>query len=195
MICGSTTAMVILHEIYGINDFIREQGQMYYQMGFDVYCPNLLNRTPFLYTQSDVAYQYFREHVGFTIEQTIKPFMQLLQKKYDKVILLGFSAGATIAWRCSEDTPCNGIIACYGSRIRDYLEVSPVCPTLLLFAKHDSFPVLATVQQLQEKANLEVKIFAASHGFFDQYTAHYHQEQAIQAQGWINQFLQKIITS
>lgn len=131
-------AIILLHEIYGVNDFIKKQCQKYQKMGFDIFCPNLLEHTPFLYEESDEAYNYFIQNVGFDKYTEINNLANSLKKQYNKIFLLGFSAGATIAWRCGENSLYSGIIACYGSRIRDYTDLNPVCPTLLLFAKEDS---------------------------------------------------------
>jgi dienelactone hydrolase len=40
----SDTAVVLIHEIYGINSHMRDVGQLLAQYGFDVCCPNLLER-------------------------------------------------------------------------------------------------------------------------------------------------------
>lgn len=37
-------AIIVLHEIYGINNFISTQCLWYEHMGFDVLCPNMIER-------------------------------------------------------------------------------------------------------------------------------------------------------
>jgi dienelactone hydrolase len=187
-------AIIVIHEIYGVNKFIKDQCQKYQDYGYDVYCPDLIGRTPFLYEESEEAYEYFNQNVGFQVYKKINNYVQLLKERYDKVFLMGFSVGATIAWKCCENTLCSGIIACYGSRIREYTDLSPVCPTFLLFAKEDSFDVSATVGKLREKPNLTIMELEAKHGFLDSYSKQYNQEKAKVAKDAILNFMSRTIS-
>jgi dienelactone hydrolase len=137
----SKNAIIVLHEIYGINEFVKDQCQKYMKADYDVFCPNMINRTSFLYEESLKAYNYFTKNIGFEVYKEIIDFVNELKYEYDNVFIIGFSVGATIAWRCCENSLCSGIVACYGSRIRDYTYLNPTCPTLLLIAKEDSYNV------------------------------------------------------
>ena len=181
-------AIILLHEIYGVNDFIKKQCQKYQKMGFDIFCPNLLEHTPFSYEEADEAYNYFIQNIGFDKYTEINSLANNLKKQYNKIFLLGF-----IAWRCCEKSLYSGIIACYGSRIRDYTDLNPVCPTLLLFAKEDSFDVSATVNELQYKKNLSITVFDASHGFIDPYSKYYNDYQRKKVESVITQFINQYI--
>lgn len=97
---------------------------------------------------------------------------------YEKAFIIGFSVGAAIAWRCCENIKCDGIICCYGSRIRDYLQLQPCCPVLLLFAGQDSFDVDKVIDELHGKSNVEIHKVKASHGFMDHYSTYFNREQA-----------------
>ncbi|WKY46239.1 dienelactone hydrolase family protein [Eubacteriaceae bacterium ES2] len=102
---------------------------------------------------------------------------------------MGFSVGATIAWRCSISDFCDGIIGFYGSRIRNYLEIEPVCPTLLLFADQDSFDVDAITTKLGAFQKVRTLSFSAKHGFMDQYSTHFDEKSAIKAKRLVGEFL------
>jgi dienelactone hydrolase len=153
---NSKQAIVVLHEIYGVNQFIKEQWQKFTQAGYDVFCPNMIERASFSYEKSIEAYDFFMKNVGFEVYKEISSFVNKLKDKYDNVFIIGFSVGATIAWRCCENSLCSGIVACYGSRIRDYTDINPICPTLVLFAKEDSFDVHEMACQLHDKQHLSV---------------------------------------
>lgn len=169
-------AIIVLHEIYGVNPFIIDICQQYHLEGYDVFCPNLLNKEGFFsYLDIEEAYHWYMDTVGFDIYYKINQLLKRLKSEYQKVMLTGFSVGATLAWRCSENTFCDGAICCYGSRIRDYLTVNPKCPTLLVFAKQDSFDVILASAKLQEKENVIIKIAEANHGFLDPYSENYNQ--------------------
>ncbi|KXL52854.1 dienelactone hydrolase family protein [Anaerotignum neopropionicum] len=188
-ISNHKTAIILLHEIYGINQFIETMSAKLNLQGFDVFCPNMLGRECFDYTQSHEAYEFFKKNVGFDYWKKVMVLSARLKLAYEKVYFIGFSVGATIAWRCCEGDSCDGIICCYGSRIRDYLSLRPSCPTLLLFAHEDSFDVEHVVKKLSDKPNIETFQFQASHGFMDQYTASYHQKHAKKAETYIRGFL------
>lgn len=182
-------ALIVLHEIYGVNEFIKNQCQRFTEAGYDVFCPNLIDKPPFSYEESIEAYDFFAKNVGFDVYKKISSIVAQLKEKYDQVFILGFSVGATIAWRCCENSLCSGIVACYGSRIRDYTDLTPACPTLLLFAKQDSFDVHSTACKLRKKQRLSILEFDAGHGFFDSYSKHYNHQQAELAEESVTRFL------
>lgn len=182
-------AIIVLHEIYGINEFIQEQCQTFRKAGYDVFCPNIIDKPPFAYEKSEEAYDFFVKNIGFEVYKEINIFVNRLRVKYDNVFVVGFSIGATIAWRCCENLLCSGIIACYGSRIREYTDLTPTCPTLLLFAKEDSFDVHALVCQLQDKQHLSIIEFDAEHGFVDSFSKHFDLQQSKRAEESIARFV------
>ncbi|MDI5811330.1 DUF535 family protein, partial [Salmonella enterica subsp. enterica serovar Anatum] len=42
------------------------------------------------------------------------------------------SVGATLAWLSAASGLCDGVVCYYGSRIRQYLHLAPLCPTLVI---------------------------------------------------------------
>lgn len=183
------SAIILLHEIYGINEFMQKQHQQFSEMGYDVFCPDMLDKQPFPYEESMEAYDYFMKKVGFEVYKEISALVTQLKLEYDNVFIAGFSVGATIAWRCCENSLCSGIVACYGSRIRDYKDVNPKCPTLLLIAKEDSFDVNMLGHHLRGKDNLTIIELDAVHGFMDSYSKHFNVGQSKLAEESITRFL------
>lgn len=184
-------AIIILHEIYGVNEFINSQCQKYKESGYDIICPNIIHRPPFLYEEATQAYEFFTKKIGFDVYKKVSDLVVQLKESYSQVFILGFSIGATIAFLCCENPLCSGIIACYGSRIRDYTTLNPACPTLLLFAKKDTFDVGKLVHKLQNKQNLSMLEFDGEHGFLDSFSSHYNPQQTKLAEGAIAEFLWK----
>lgn len=190
---GNCTAIIILHEIYGVNDFVSGIGQRYHSEGFDVYCPNLYKtNTFFSYENSEEAYSTFINEIGFEAYEKINKLVNELKIIYQEVFIIGFSVGATIAWKCSENESCDGVIGCYGSRIRDYLTVTPQCPVLLTFAKQDSFDVSAVADELQNKKRVEIEILDGKHGFVDMFSHNYSASHAQLFDQFRLKFLNKI---
>ncbi|NLL76094.1 MAG: hydrolase [Clostridiales bacterium] len=184
-------AVIVLHEIYGVNKFIEDICAEYHMQGVDIFCPEILQESCFQYSEATEAYNYFINEIGFDYYSEIEQLLEKLKLTYNKVFIIGFSVGATIAWRCCENKKCDGIICCYGSRIRDYLQVQPSCPVLLLFAGQDSFDVDNVIVQLMEKSNVEIYKLQASHGFMDRYSDYFNEEQAQTSKKYINNFLKR----
>lgn len=181
---NADTAIFVLHEIYGINSHIRKVCEALFQDGFDILVPDLLNgKTPFAYAEAGMAYSYFCEQIGFDRAfSQVSELLALARPHYRQTYVLGYSIGATVAWRCSETGLCDGIIGFYGSRIRDYLALEPQCPGLLLFpAQEKSFPVEALMVRLQHFEQIRVLQLAGQHGFADSFAATYNKQSAEQA--------------
>lgn len=104
------------------------------------YCPNLIGKElAYDYKQTKVAYNNFIKNVGFEFaaDKVIKQITEV-RAKYKNVFIVGYSVGATVAWLCSDKVNlCDGIIGYYGSRIRDYTEITPKCPTLLFMPSEE----------------------------------------------------------
>lgn len=181
-------AIILIHEIYGKNRFMSAQCQYFARLGFHVCCPDLLNGQTFSYGETDAAYACFYEN-AVRASRLIWNLTDELHAEYEAVYLVGYSAGATIAWQCSKNDNCAGAVAFYGSRIRDYLHITPRCPTLLLFAQQDSFDVLSVMKALEGKPNTRLSLFPVAHGFFDPYAPAYDPAAAAAAGKQLQAFL------
>lgn len=175
---SSKALVIILHEIYGINDHINFFSDVIIKEGFDVLSPNLLQRESYSYDQEDKAYHYFMNEVGF--DKSLDKVIQIInfnREKYDQIFIIGFSIGATLAWMSSE-YGVDGIIGYYGSRIRNYIEIEPQCPTLLYFPRYEkSFNVLDLERHLKSKKKTAVEIVEAEHGFMNPFYKTYNLEE------------------
>ncbi|MFI8684537.1 dienelactone hydrolase family protein [Rossellomorea sp. NPDC077527] len=187
----SNTLVIVIHEIYGINQHIQDFCTFISNQGADVICPDLLeNRGPFDYSQEEMAYQHFRDNIGF--ERSSEKIMAILstyRPKYKRIVIIGFSVGATIAWLCSEDERVDGVIGYYGSRIRNYLEVTPLCSTMLFFPEEEpSFQVDEVIAALEQK-HIDIQKYSGKHGFSDPYSPNHHKESAQKTRDRIIDFL------
>jgi dienelactone hydrolase len=180
--------VIILHEIYGLNEHITRVARDYLYKGYDIYCPDLLEGKTFQYSQCEEAYDYFMNHVKFEVYHMVNQFIRSLRPKYRKIILLGYSIGATIAWRSTESGLLDCMVGYYGSRIRDYPDVTPKCPSLLLFAKKEkSFDALKLSEVLKSRAKIE--ILEGRHGFCDPFCSTYSQKASDKAKKLTLKFL------
>ncbi|MED4155668.1 dienelactone hydrolase family protein [Priestia aryabhattai] len=192
----SNKAILLIHEIYGVNDHMKLMKEKLSKLGADIICPNLLSRDiSYSYEEEAIAYQNFVQNIG--IDEGSKQITNMLiqlKQEYEEVGIMGFSVGATISWLCSENNLCNFVIGCYGSRIRNYINRRPVCPTLLIFpTKEEAFNVDYLINSLKQKREplLEVKKFHGFHGFMNPFSQTFNKESADQAFQSISDFLEK----
>ena len=190
---NSSTLVIVIHEIYGINQHIQDFCEFISKQGMDVICPDLLETgSAFDYSQEEVAYHHFIGNIGFEEpSETIKNILSNYRPQYKRIII-GFSAGATVAWLCSDDERVDGVIGYYGSRIRNYLEVTPLCPTMLFFPEEESsFQVDEVIAMLGRK-HIDIQKYSGKHGFSDPYSSSFHRESANETRARIIGFLEEI---
>ena len=185
------SAIIVLHEIYGINRHITEVCRYYNLLGYDIYCPNLLKAEKiFHYSEQEAAYKYFMENIGFKASETVEQLLKQIRRSYKKIFIIGFSIGATLAWLASASGSCAGIIGYYGSRIRDYLDITPSCPALLIFAKDESaFSPENIVKYFEDNNKLKAVALPGKHGFCDRFSGNFNPESDRQARQLTNDFI------
>lgn len=194
---GKESAIIVLHEIYGINPHIQWICEQYLAAGFDVLCPNFVQLSDyFTYSREVEAYQYFLKHIGFSsMAHEVKTMLIKARRDYKHVFLLGFSVGATTAWICSEtENAADGVICYYGSRIRDYQKFTPKCPILLIFAKEEkSANVPELTSALGQKQFVSIHVLNGNHGFCDPFSKQYNEQSQQIAQYLVDEFLIDLI--
>ncbi|MFJ8258397.1 dienelactone hydrolase family protein [Peribacillus asahii] len=189
----SDTLIIVVHEIYGINHHMKNICKLLSEKDFDVICPNLLKQeAPFEYSQEELAYRNFTENIGFVnASEEIKSLLLDIKDKYKQVYIVGFSVGATIAWLCSEEDCLDGIVGYYGSRIRNYVGIDPLCPTILFFPEREQTFNVDQLISCLEKKNIEIHKLYGQHGFSDPYSSKYDKKSAQEAFNRMVDFLLK----
>jgi len=186
-------AVIVVHEIYGVNEHMKNFSQSLREYEFDVFCPNLtVQKQAYSYSQENIAYKEFMDKVGFTAASIqIKKLIADIKDDYQKIFIVGFSVGATVSWLCSREEGVHGVVGYYGSRIRDYTEITPKCPALLFFPREEeSFNVDELISLLNDK-NTEIHKFNGQHGFADADSPNYNEVSADQAYDKMVKFLLK----
>ena len=191
----SDTAIIVIHEIYGINQHMKSFCGFFSEQNFDVICPNLLGRdTPFEYSQEELAYHHFMENVGFeNALHKIKAVLLDIKNEYKRIYVVGFSVGATLAWLCGEEESVDAIVGYHGSRIRNFVSITPKSPTILFFPQEEkSFNVDELISVLDER-KIKIFKFSGQHGFGDPYSSKYNKESARKASNQMLLFFQNIL--
>lgn len=185
------TAVIVLHEIYGVNRHILDACARYQAEGYSVFCPEMLGAgVVFPYERRDDAYAYFMNTVGFGSASVIERLVADMRRLHRRLYLIGYSVGATLAWLAAGGAACDGIVCHYGSRIRDYPAAMPSCPALLVLAEDDAaFPPARARDLFGEAPNIVLGVFAGDHGFCDEYGSAYRPASAEKARMLVQDFL------
>lgn len=186
--------IIVLHEIYGVNQHILDACGEFSRYGVDVIALNLLKeRESFRYDQEALAYHYFMGNIGFeNAFNQVKKVLYNVRANYKEVYVVGYSVGATLAWLCSETGLCDLAIGFYGSRIRDYFTRKPKCPVLLFFPTEEkNFDVDDLISHLSNFEHIQVEKLAGLHGFANPFSASYNKESAIKSCRKIMSFVKK----
>lgn len=180
--------LVLIQEIFGVTDHIRELAQEYAADGYEVLAPALFDR----------------EHPGFEAEYTgpdferavqlareLHPFTQSLDdaqtcinalKAKGPVFITGYCYGGSVAWAMAGLSDDLAAASCYyGSLIPTiYADKPPKCATIAHFGRYDQGIPMEGVEALIAKGHPTAQIFVydANHGFNSDRRKDYHEPSA-----------------
>ena len=178
--------LVLIQEIFGVTDHIREQCDRYAAEGYEVLAPALFDReAPGLqasYSPEDVqaAMRVAREQHPF--EQSVADVQTCIDRLKDKgpVFITGYCYGGSVTWAAA--CRCTGLAAVsgyYGSLIPKLADETPRCPTILHFGRHDKSIPVESVEAVRAKhPAVEVHLYDAGHGFNSDRRSDFHAESA-----------------
>jgi carboxymethylenebutenolidase len=164
--------VVVIEEIFGVNDHIRQVVDSYAADGYLTIAPAMFDRT-----QRDVDLPYTQEGILKGRELIVKTPLETAMLDVGaavaavatsgKVGLIGYCWGGLVAWVASAKL-LN--IACavpyYGGGIVNHADLEPRVPVLAHFADHDSMIPLEGIRQLQARhPRQKIFMYAADHGF------------------------------
>ncbi len=180
--------LVLVQEIFGVTDHIRELCDEYAVDGYEVLAPSL----------------YDREHPGFEAEYTGPDFeraVELARKLHpfdlslmdaqtcidalkDKgpVFITGYCYGGSVAWAMAGESDDLAAASCYyGSLIPTmFIDRAPKCATIAHFGRYDGGIPIEGVEALIAKAHptAEIFVYEAGHGFNSDRRKDYHEPSA-----------------
>lgn len=175
--------LVLIQEIFGVTDHIRELADGFAEDGYEVIAPSLYDRIEPGFTAG-----YDAEGVakGKDYSQAT-PWDQVqgdLQAAIDAldgpVFATGFCWGGAAAWLAA--CRCQGLAAVssfYGRRIPEMIHETPKCPTILHFGRADpTIPPEVVEFIIEAHPEVPVYLYEAGHGFVSDRRADYHADAA-----------------
>jgi len=178
--------LVLVQEIFGVTDHIKEQCDSYAAEGYEVLAPALFDReAPGLqasYSPEDIqkAIRIARQQHPF--DRSIADVQACIDrlKSAGPVFITGYCYGGSVSWAAA--CRCEGLAAAsgfYGSLIPQLAEETPRCPTILHFGRHDQSIPMEGVEKVRAlHPEVEVYVYDAGHGFNSDRRSDYHAESA-----------------
>jgi carboxymethylenebutenolidase len=181
--------LVLVQEIFGVTEHIRELCDEYAADGYEVLSPGLFDRQQpgcaLGYTGSDWerAVQIAREEhdwdQGLSDTQAC---IDWLAAKGHPVFIVGYCFGGSVAWRLAQISPnLDGASCYYGGYIATrFADQAPQCAAICHFGRYDNLVDFAPVEQLigKQHPTAQVFVYEAGHGFNSDRRKDWHPESA-----------------
>ena len=169
---GSGPGLILLQEIFGINQYLRDMAQNFAEEGYVVLVPDLFWRMQpgvnLSYGDEDLA-QAFDYYQRFDVDQGIEDVaatlgrLRALSQCNAMVGALGYCLGGYLAYLTAARTNVDCTVSYYGVAIENSLDEAKdiSCPMVMHFASEDTFVPPAAVAQIREtfERNSRVEIY------------------------------------
>ena len=179
-------AVVVIQEIFGVNQHIREVTDGYAADGYFAIAPKIFDRI-----ERDIELGYEGEDMGKGIElafQQLDHGLALADVQtavnaagaHGKVGVVGYCFGGLLAWLSA----CNleGVAAAasyYGGGVAGQVDNSAQCPTIMHFGELDAHIPMSDVETVKAaQPDVPVFVYAADHGFNCDHRASYDEDAA-----------------
>jgi carboxymethylenebutenolidase len=169
----TNTAVILIHEWWGINQHIRDLAGRYTQEGYNCVAPDLFRgRIAQNVEEASALMNALAIEDGL---ETIRKAMDVARDKYgfDQFVINGYCMGGTFALRAACEIPeLKAAAPFYGDIPEEHVLRELTVPTLFIAGKRDAWINEAKVKSLKEAAtkhNLPVEAvsYDADHAFFN----------------------------
>ena len=175
--------LVVIQEIFGVNEHIRGVAELYAAQGYAVLAPSFFDLV-----QPDVELAYGTEGVqaGLALvnELGLDRAVSVVEAAadqltgYGKVGTVGYCWGGTVALLAAQrlGLPSSSY---YGARNVPFLDIPFKAPAIFHFGDQDaSIPATAVAAHREKQPTLPVYVYPADHGFNREVGMHYHAPSA-----------------
>jgi carboxymethylenebutenolidase len=177
--------LVLIQEIFGVTEHIRELCDEFASDGYEVLSPALFDREHPGF-ESDYSGPQFERAVE--LARKLHPFDQSLSdaqtcidalKGDGQVFITGYCYGGSVAWRMAQTSPDLSAASCYyGSMVPTlFIDPAPLCATLAHFGRFDAGIPMEGVEALiaRQHPTVQVFVYEAGHGFNSDRRKDYHE--------------------
>ena len=175
--------LLLIQEIFGVTDHIRELCDGYAADGYEVIAPAFYDRL-----ERGFACDYSEASIQRGVQySTATPWDQVAgdaQAALDALegprFATGYCWGGAATWLVA--CRCQGVSAAaafYGRRISELVDETPRCPTILHFGKTDASIPMEKVDEIRERhPDIPIYLYDAGHGFVSDRRRDYHEDSA-----------------
>jgi carboxymethylenebutenolidase len=202
---GRGPGLLLLQEIFGVNEHIRSVAEQYAMDGFVVLAPDVFwqqqRRLEIGYTPEDIqrGRALARGADTAALQRDLSDSVQALRARPEvqgrRVGAFGYCMGGRLAYVAAATTRVDAAVAYYGGGIQDMLELAPriACPMQFHYGALDANIPLSAVDKVRAAvAGKPAEVFVyeqADHGFNCWARGSYHAASAALAHGRTLQFL------
>jgi carboxymethylenebutenolidase len=181
--------LVVIQEIFGVNQHIRSVADRFAQEGFYAVTPALFDRVQRNLELTDAGEDMQKGMAAaqkINIDDAVKDVDAALQyaaRETGKPAgVVGYCYGGTLAWLSATRLAPAAAVGYYGGHIARFAGEKPRVPVMLHFGKHDNHIPQADVEKVQA-AHPEVEIYwyDAGHAFNNDTRASYNEAAATEA--------------
>jgi carboxymethylenebutenolidase len=175
--------LVLIQEIFGVTDHIRDLARRFAEDGYEVIAPALFDRRE---RGFEAGYDADGVARGRTCSEAT-PWHEVqgdiaacVEALAPPVFAVGFCWGGTAAWLAAARVAGVAAASCYyGRRIPELIDEAPACPTIAHFGKTDTSIPQETVAMIRERyPDLPVHEYEAGHGFASDRRSDYVEDAA-----------------
>lgn len=178
-------AIVLIQEIFGVNDHVRKVADGYATDGYVAIAPSLFDR---IRPGIEIGYSMAEIQEGFgyktasTTENAMKDIQEAVTEaaKSGKVGIVGYCWGGFLAWMSAARV--SGLAASapyYGGGIPDVAGEQPKCPVMMHFGEKDSYIPMEGVAKVKAAHPAQtVHVYDADHGFNCDQRGSWHEPSA-----------------
>ncbi len=181
--------LVVVQEIFGVTDHIREVCAEYAAEGYEVLSPSLFERVQpgceLGYTGADWERAIeiaSNEHDWEQGLRDTQACIDWLAAKGRPVFIVGYCFGGSVAWRLAQiSRNLDGASCYYGGFIATrFADAAPQCAAICHFGRYDKLVDFAPVEQLiaKEHPTAQIFVYESGHGFNSDRRKDYHPESA-----------------
>lgn len=181
--------LVLVQEIFGVTEHIREMCEEYAGDGYEVISPALFDR---IAPRIELGYSGADWERAIQIARDEQPIERSLADteacidwiagRGGPTFILGYCYGGSIAWRMAQTSDKLDAASCYyGGHIAGrWAEEAPRCAAITHFGRYDNLVDFAGVEKLIEQQHPTAQhfVYEAGHGFNSDRRKDYHPESA-----------------
>ena len=192
-------AVVVLQEIFGVNEHIRSVVEQYTAVGFLAIAPALFDR---IGRNLELGYgpKDMEQGIGYRLQiEDAKALLDMgaavnVVRHAGRVALVGFCWGGQLSWIGAGALRVQAAVGYYTSRIWEKLDHLPTCPTMLHFGERDKNIPRERIEQVRAVYPQGIyHFYPADHGFNCAARASYDAPSAALAWERTQEFLKQHI--